>query len=736
MSFSSTLQSIKDERWDGVNQVKMENQLVVSVKSETPEAEQTLNNTKLENMDTLMLNEEFDIKYECADAIFDRIKVEEKLEPGLEADSTADTVNQMKMEFQESDKLEEKPDLRSTNLENMYALGLHHGFDIKTESDQSDEHDSASDRLPIKKTPEKEQRNPPIEEHYIQTTFKCTNCDASFNTKRRVENHILQRHPKFAAPVSSKSSKIRECTHCEYKTTFPHCLTSHMMKHTGAKLKCTECDASFTSKQSLDDHILRKHPEFTTSLSSKIHKCTHCEYQTIYAHSLARHIFKHTGAKLKCTKCDKSFTYTQSLDDHILRKHPDLTASVSRKIQKCTHCEYKCLQKQHLIRHMMKHTGDKLKCTKCDASFTTRLSLDDHNLRKHPEFTTSVSRKIHKCTHCEYQTIYAHSLARHIIKHTGAKLKCTECDALFTSKQSLDDHILRKHPEFTTSVSSKIHKCTHCEYKCLAKQQFIKHMMKHTGAKLKCTKCEALFISKRSLDNHILRKHPEFSTSVSHKIHKCTHCEYKTTHAYSLAIHIIKHTGAKLKCTKCDKSFTTIQSLDDHILQKHPEFTTSVSSKIHKCTHCDYKTTYKEHLVNHMMERTGAKLKCTKCDKSFITTKSLNNHFLQKHPELATSISRKIHECTHCEYKTTYKDNLAGHMMKHTGAKLKCTKCDKSFTYTQSLDDHILQKHPGLTASVSRKIHKCTHCEYKSLQKRQFIQHMMKHTGAKLKCTK
>ncbi|CAH1997132.1 unnamed protein product [Acanthoscelides obtectus] len=113
MSFSSTLQSVKDEHWDGVNQVKMENQLVVSVKSEKPEAEQTVKNTKIENMDTLMLNEEFDIKCECEDAIFDRIKVEEKLEPGLEADSAADTVNQMKMESQESDKLEEKPDLRS-----------------------------------------------------------------------------------------------------------------------------------------------------------------------------------------------------------------------------------------------------------------------------------------------------------------------------------------------------------------------------------------------------------------------------------------------------------------------------------------------------------------------------------------------------------------------------------------------------------------------------------------------
>ncbi|CAH2016851.1 unnamed protein product [Acanthoscelides obtectus] len=138
-STCSTLKSVKDEHWDGVNQVKMENQLVVGVKSEKPEAEPTVNNTKFENMDIWTLNEEFDIKNECENAVSDRIKVE--------ADSRADTVNQMKMEFQESEKLEEKPDLRSTNLENMDALGLHHEFDIKTESDQDDRHDSGSDRF-------------------------------------------------------------------------------------------------------------------------------------------------------------------------------------------------------------------------------------------------------------------------------------------------------------------------------------------------------------------------------------------------------------------------------------------------------------------------------------------------------------------------------------------------------------------------------------------------------------
>ncbi|CAH1968612.1 unnamed protein product [Acanthoscelides obtectus] len=73
MSSSSTLKSVKDEHWDGVNQVKMENQLVVGVKSEKPEAEPTVNNTKFENMDIWTLNEEFDIKIECENAVSDSV---------------------------------------------------------------------------------------------------------------------------------------------------------------------------------------------------------------------------------------------------------------------------------------------------------------------------------------------------------------------------------------------------------------------------------------------------------------------------------------------------------------------------------------------------------------------------------------------------------------------------------------------------------------------------------------
>ncbi|CAH1981772.1 unnamed protein product [Acanthoscelides obtectus] len=768
----------KNEHWIGVNQVKMKNQLVVEVKSEKPDTEPTVDDLKIENMDTMILNEQLNIKSEYNEdpvchLIWDRVK-EEKIESGIEPDSTADSVEQRKLGFQESEKMEEKPDLSSTDFENMDAVGLHEEFDIKTESDQSDDHNSPTDSAQIKKNRKKELGNSPIEEgkksfsrHICNYTshcekglichikrdncylgsslgksrsvskkqyqYCCIKCNEVFKSKTSLNKHLVNNHVRY---IESVSSKIHECTFCDFKTAYKKHLPSHMLRHTIKLFVCKHCNTSFKSTQSLFDHILRIHPNFIGSISNKIYECMHCAHKGIRRSNFIRHMAKHNNqTTFKCINCDASFNTKLRLENHISQKHPKFGASESNKILECTNCEYKTAYKEHLVRHMLKHTGAKCTCTKCDASFTEKRSLDNHILQKHPELSASVSHKIHECTHCEYKTTDRKSLAGHIMKHTGAKLTCTKCEASFTSQQSLDNHILRKHQKHTASVSTKIHECTHCEYKTTHTHAFASHMMKHTGTKRTCSKCNASFINKILLYNHILRKHPELSASVSHKIHQCTHCEYKTTKARYLARHIMKHTGAKLTCTNCDASFTSQQSLDNHILREHQKFAASVFRKIHECTHCEYKTTYLRELATHMMKHTGAKLTCTKCDASFIKKISLYNHILQKHPELSASVPDKIHECIHCEYKTTYASSLSRHMMKHTGAKFLCTKCDVSFITKHSLDNHILQKHPECTTSVSRKIHKCTYCEYKSLQKSQFIIHMMKHTGARLTCT-
>ncbi|CAH1980885.1 unnamed protein product [Acanthoscelides obtectus] len=667
----------------------------------------------------------------------------------------------------------------------------------------------------------------------ISALHMCTQCNASFKKVKSLFDHILQKHPNFSGTVSDK---IYECIHCAVKKTNKANFIRHMMKHTNQKpVECIYCDASFKTRLRLDHHILQKHPEFTTSISRKIRACPHCEYKTTVMRSFASHMTKHTGVKLACTKCDASFTFKASLDDHTLHKHPEFIASVSSKIHECTHCEYKTTFSQQLANHMTKHiVTAKIICTSCDASFRSKQSLDNHILLKHPEITASVARKVHECTYCEYKTTYVHCLARHTIKHTGPKIMCTECDAAFKSKQSLENHILLKHPEFIASVSRKIyecrlcdfkttearvqikkmrekeqesqrfeegkqscvkrnnchlgsnmersrsvskkqsqlnkhvcikyklfknkmsledhvvekdvgstasdsykiHECKFCDFESVRKNILTKHiLLRHTNDNVSelriCGHCKTPFKRKQALFDHILRKHPNLSGTISCKIYECMHCGLKKTTRANFIRHMTKHdTQMPFECQICDASFKTKLRLDHHTLQTHPAFTDSVSHKIHECTHCEYKTTHTEFLGKHMKKHTGAKFTCTMCDAFFARKQTLDHHILRKHPGSTASVSNKIHECTYCEYKTTLGSTLAIHMVKHTGVKVKhtCTKCGASFTLQYSLDNHILHKHPETTASVSSKIHKCTHCEYKTTYARDLVGHIMKHT--------
>nr|CAH7724009.1 unnamed protein product [Callosobruchus chinensis] len=358
---------------------------------------------------------------------------------------------------------------------------------------------------------------------------------------------------------------------------------------------CKHCEAVYKSKAVRDDHVLKKHPEFIASVTSKIHRCEICTYKTTIKVELDRHMLKHpdvkSNYKLKlntCLHCKATFKSKATMDDHIIRKHPECMESVTSKVHECKVCAFKTTNKRQFENHMLKHpeenSGLKMStCSHCSAEFKSKRGLDNHTLSSHP-----------------------------VLEHSGEKYTCIHCNAAFKSKRTRDGHVAKKHPKFIASVASKIHECGLCTYKTTHKSHFNNHMVKHSGQAARskvihCKHCNAVYKSKQIIDDHVLKKHPEFIASVKSKIHECGLCTYKTTIKLELDRHMLKHPETesgceKYTCSHCSAAFKSKRWLDDHVLKKHPKFSKLVTRKIHECEVCMYKAINKSNLKRHMLK--------------------------------------------------------------------------------------------------------------------------------------
>nr|CAH7755048.1 unnamed protein product [Callosobruchus chinensis] len=517
-----------------------------------------------------------------------------------------------------------------------------------------------------------------------------------------------------------------------------------MSAHSGGQLNaCQHCPAKFKNKMSLDDHIMKKHPDLIASVTSEILQCSHCAYKTTVKMYLNRHMLIHSNGSIVCKHCNTSFRSSQGLDNHIIQKHPKFIASVKRKIHKCTHCTYKTIYKYHFREHMLTHSSTLITCQHCDTTYKTKKLLDDHVLKKHPDFVTSVAGKIYNCLCCAYKTTVIQYFNRHLSSHSSDVSNvsvCDYCGAQFKRKRSLDDHIVKKHPDFSASVSCKVHECPNCDYKTAQKIDLDRHILKHPGKIHECSYCTYKTSMRHMFHEHIIKKHPNFVDPDSCNIYECSNCDYKTTKKDNLDRHTLKHSGGPkdlISCQYCDATYKGKQSLDYHIVKKHPDFIGSVNREIYKCSICPYTNLRKYMLEKHMLRHASPTVTCLYCNATFKSKRVLDDHIINKHQLiLSRRRRRKVHECSHCPYKTTYKRNFNQHVWIHTSRTFStCQHCTMTFRSRPSLYDHIIREHPQFSASVNRKIYECSYCNYKTINNFIFNEHTSIHTGDKLLLT-
>ncbi|CAH1980753.1 unnamed protein product [Acanthoscelides obtectus] len=248
-------------------------------KTEKTESDIWVDETKCANG----LREELNIKY---DEIHTKINIKEEIARDFDA-----------FEF-ELDRMESEIfSLDSFEIKKIKDAGmLHTELSIK---------DEAADRdISGHNTQMKDEATNNIETSQCRSSFKCPYCDATLKRSAHLDNHIIRKHPNFTASVRRK---ILECTMCSYKTVFSCNFDRHMISHSETTVSpttiaCEYCKAEFRAKMSLDDHIIRQHPNFIDIVTSRLHECPKCIFRTTVISNYKRHLLKHSGLRVKPRK--------------------------------------------------------------------------------------------------------------------------------------------------------------------------------------------------------------------------------------------------------------------------------------------------------------------------------------------------------------------------------------------------------------------------------------------------
>jgi uncharacterized C2H2 Zn-finger protein len=172
--------------------------------------------------------------------------------------------------------------------------------------------------------------------------------------------------------IVKNGKKKYKCSKCDASFTRRSNLKNHVeVHHEGKNInQCFICDTSFSDSGSLKRHIATVHE------GQKPFKCSICDARFTLSGSMNRHIATiHEGQKaFKCHICDTNFTQSASLKTHFATVHE------GKKPFKCSICDARFAQNEHLKRHIaVVHEGQKpFKCNICDASFGRNCSLTKH----------------------------------------------------------------------------------------------------------------------------------------------------------------------------------------------------------------------------------------------------------------------------------------------------------------------------------------------------------------------
>ena len=563
-----------------------------------------------------------------------------------------------------------------------------------------------------------------IRKSHITNRYVCNQCDFKADNKEEIQNHSLERHDE-SATTNFKETRI--CTECSKESKSYKSLIRHISVHRSKGLKsfiCVDCGFKTGTQKDLKKHNADVHE---VSLEKGERKsCPLCDYQTEWGKShLDRHIRAiHDQIKdFKCPFCEISCSQKGNLRLHIDQVHKNI-----RKFS-CEQCEYKSNFKNDIAKHV-KSVHEKTKdiqCSSCTFTTTLKSYLNIHIKSVHGE-----SRKEHLCTHCGKQFRVFRNLFNHIKvihpfeqlpenprKKKESRLAIPEISNPVSNepknlswKERQDLVYKMKQPQKRVVNGKTYHRvsCSEagCDYTTLWGKNHLQKHIKAVHQKLKdikCTLCEYIACQNIHMSTHLKLVHltchqcgQRFWDNIDES--SCQYCDVK----FPLRRHLVRHIKAMhpdkpLPCkvirvdgkslrlsnesdfqkefgspdeniSKRTRYNENLQQLKRHIKSEHPVIKRDPNVKTQECPDCDYKTTDKCHL---------------------------NEHIKAVHHKIKDFL------CELCSYATSRKSNLVKHISKqHSGNPeekiriMTCSKCSERFAGQEKLNEHVANAHPEI----------------------------------------
>ena len=304
-------------------------------------------------------------------------------------------------------------------------------------------------------------------EHSI-VKFECDQCDFQTTQQGEITRHIISKHKQSSTNsvtysndqcfnqasrqvIQNTNEGINACNASDYQAGYQSDLPEHIQtKHGISKYSCDFCSYKATTQNRLTKHILSKHEfeitaEGVITMHRKKFECKQCQKTYFSIQTLNDHIqTKHKGIKYTCDQCDNQFTHKTSLNMHIQSKHDGIKYA-------CDQCDYEASRQDTLTRHVKsEHEGIRYSCDQCDYQTRRKSILNEHIKSKHEGVN-------YACDQCDYQTARQSNLNIHIqTKHEGLKYACDQCDYQATKQSHLARHIQTKHEGFTQNIYNQL----------------------------------------------------------------------------------------------------------------------------------------------------------------------------------------------------------------------------------------------------------------------------------------